>query len=276
MEERLEAPFVVPNPLPASADPHGLSAAHTRRLTASDRAIHRAVPVTFWHDACAPFRSAPGPSTSRPAARDHAPCGTRLHRPSLLIRFGDELLPSVSAALAVCDGLTRPPAACLSTVRGARARCVRPTSASHCFDYEHSRHIRSQHLFEACASPLRPGLAPRTTEAGGPGGSLTPDPLRQGALVGSRRFLPRPPGVHRTSDTPVASPAPSLRFARGAIRRSRRDRVCRRSVKSHLPLRSGMPSAGGLPRHARVAPTLENGHVRFPLRGRCQCFFARR
>jgi len=103
---------------------------------------------------------------------DHlVPCGTRLHRPSLLIRSRDERLPSVSADRAVCDGLTRPPVVCLATVRGARARCVRPTSASHCFDYEHSRRIRSQHLFEACASPLRPGLAPWRMEAGGPGGS---------------------------------------------------------------------------------------------------------
>jgi len=76
MEERLEAPSVMPNPLPASADPRGLSATHTQRLAAPDRAIRRAVPVTFWHDACAPFRSAAGPSTSHSAARTTLPFST--------------------------------------------------------------------------------------------------------------------------------------------------------------------------------------------------------
>jgi len=119
MEERLEAPSVVSNPLPASADPHGLSAVHTQRLAAPDRAIRLAVPVTFGHDACAPFRSAAGPSASHSAARTPLPFSTWLRRPSRRIRFRDALLPSVSAALAGCDGLTHPPAVCLSTVRGA-------------------------------------------------------------------------------------------------------------------------------------------------------------
>jgi len=57
MEERLEASSVVSKPLPASADPHGLSAVHTRRLAAPDRVIRHAFPVTFELDACAPFRS---------------------------------------------------------------------------------------------------------------------------------------------------------------------------------------------------------------------------
>lgn len=38
-------------------------------------------------------------------------------------------------------------------------RCVRPTSASHCFDYEHPRFVSYRHLFEACASPLTNELA---------------------------------------------------------------------------------------------------------------------
>jgi len=197
MEERLEAPSVVPNPLPASADPHGLSAMHTRRLAAPDRAIRRAVPVTFWRDACAPFRSAAGPSTSHSAARTTLPFSTSFHRPSLPIPYRDELLPSVSAALAVCDGLTRPPAARLSTVRGARARCVRPTSASHCFDYEHSRHIRSQLLFEACASPLRPRACILDDGDWGTWRFTTPDPLRRVVSGFCRgvffRALPTPP-----------------------------------------------------------------------------------
>jgi hypothetical protein len=169
---------------------------HTRRLAAPDRAIRRAVPVTFKHDACAPFRSGPG-LTPVPLRLSYAPCGTQINRPSLLIWFGDERLPSVSADRAVCDGLTRPPAACLATVRGARARCVRPTSASHTvFDYEHSRRVRSQHLFEACTSPLRPGLAPRTRETGGPGGSRRQIRFSGWLRVFRAAFLlPRAPGA---------------------------------------------------------------------------------
>jgi hypothetical protein len=182
-----------PNPLSASADPHGVSAMHTRRLAAPDRVIRHAFPVTFEHDACAPFRSGAG-LTQRLCGDYRVHCSTRLHRPSRPIRFGDERLPSVSADRAVCDGLTRPPAPCLATVRGARARCVRPTSASHYFfHYEHSRHIRSQHLFEACASPLLPGLAPWMMEAGGPGGSRRPIRFGGQLRVFARRLLPRAP-----------------------------------------------------------------------------------
>jgi len=119
-----------PNPLSASADPRGISAAHTRRLAAPDRVTRHAFPVTFEHDACAPFRSGAG-LTQRLCGDRRVHCSTKLHRPSRPIRFGDERLPSVSADLAGCDGLTRPPADCLATARGARVRCIRPTSASH-------------------------------------------------------------------------------------------------------------------------------------------------
>jgi len=46
--------------LPASADSSGVSARQTQRLSALDRVKHRAVPVTFWHDARAPIRSDAG------------------------------------------------------------------------------------------------------------------------------------------------------------------------------------------------------------------------
>jgi hypothetical protein len=46
--------------LPASADSSGVSASQTQRLSALDRVKHRAVPVTFWHDARAPIRSNAG------------------------------------------------------------------------------------------------------------------------------------------------------------------------------------------------------------------------
>jgi len=71
---------------------------------------------------------------------------------------------------------------------------------------------------------------------------------------------------YRASDTPVADPWPSPRLREARFRRASRDRAGMRSVKSRTPLRSRMPSIASLPRHARVAPTLENGHVRFPLR----------
>jgi hypothetical protein len=46
--------------LPASADSSGVSARQTQRLSALDRVKHRAVPVTFWHDARAPIHSNAG------------------------------------------------------------------------------------------------------------------------------------------------------------------------------------------------------------------------
>jgi len=81
----------------------------------------------------------------------------------------------------------------------------RPTSASHCFDYEHPRLIGFQHLFEACASPMGDGLAP------------TPRRLEdsafhdaQSASAGHRGwrevFYSTRFQVSRASDTPVASP----------------------------------------------------------------------
>jgi len=196
MEERLEAPSVVSTRLPASADPRGVSATHTRRLAAPDRAIRHAVPVTFGRDACAPFRSDTGP-TRHLCGVHLAPCDAWPHRLSLPTRSRGGRLPSVSADRAVCDRLTRPPAACLATVRGARARCVRPTSASHCFDYEHSRRT----TFPASLRGLRLAPSPKAcTLVDGGWGTwrfTTPDPLRRGAPGWSRgvffRALPVPP-----------------------------------------------------------------------------------
>jgi len=80
MEERPGAPSVVSKPLPASADPRGVSAAHTRRLATSNRTTRRAVPVTFGHDACAPFGSGAA-VTQRLRGVTHAPCGSRFPPP---------------------------------------------------------------------------------------------------------------------------------------------------------------------------------------------------
>jgi len=109
-----------------------------------------------WHPfARAPVR--PGASAAKPS-RTSRPA--TLHRPSpRVLWWRRATVPRVSGRT-VCDGLARPPARCLAAARGARARCSRPTSASHCFDDEHPRLVGSQHLFEACASPHRSRLAP--------------------------------------------------------------------------------------------------------------------
>jgi hypothetical protein len=92
------------------------------------------------------------------------------------------------------------------------------------FDYEHSRHIRSQHLFEACASPLRPRLAPWMMEAGGPGGSRRP--IRFGGLlrVSARRFLPSTPRATVPLTSLSLSRGSHLACARLEVRRVSRDR----------------------------------------------------
>jgi len=50
------------------------------------------------------------------------------------------------------------------------------------FDYEHSRHIRSQLLFEACASPLRRRACTLEDGDWGTWRFKTPGPLRRVAL----------------------------------------------------------------------------------------------
>ena len=118
MEERLEAPSIVSTPLPAFADPRGLSAVHTRRLAAPDRAIRHAFPVTFKLDACAPFRSGAG-VTQHLCGENLAPCGARLRRPSRLLRFREERLPS---AFSGSSSLRRAgPPSCAPSCDGTRS-----------------------------------------------------------------------------------------------------------------------------------------------------------
>jgi hypothetical protein len=235
MEERLEAPSVVSNPLPASADPHGLSAMHTRRLSAPDRAIRRAVPVTFWHDACAPFRSAAGPSTSHSAVRTALPFSTQFHRPSLLIRFGDELLPSVSAALAVCDGLATPSCGLPfdSTPSTSPMR-----STNFCFPLLRLRSL-APHSFPASLRGLRLAPPPEGLHPGRWGlGDLAVRrrPIRFGGWdwVGRAVFSSDDSRFHRTSDIPVASPRLAVRF-REARDPSRPPRPCMRAFREEPP-----------------------------------------
>jgi len=70
-----------------------------------------------------------------------------------------ESTPARVSAATVCFELAGPPVARLATCHGAPARCVRPTSASHCLDYEHPCLVSYRHLFEACAPPVIAELA---------------------------------------------------------------------------------------------------------------------
>ena len=120
--------------------------------------------------------------------------------------------PPCSADRAVCDGLTRPPAACLATVRGARARCVRPTSASHYFRLR----ALAPHSFPASLRGLRLAPSPwACTPDEGDWGTWrfkTPDPLQRAAPGFRAAFLlPRTPGA-TVLLTPL-SPSRGPRFA---------------------------------------------------------------
>jgi hypothetical protein len=79
-----------------------------------------------------------------------------------------------------------------------------PTSASHCFVYEHPRLGRSQRLFEACASLSFRGLLPWK---GRPGDRAFHDaPSASAGDPGSRlAFSAMHSRTNRASDTPVAS-----------------------------------------------------------------------
>jgi len=120
MEERLEAPSVVSNSLPASAGPRGVSSARSRRLSAPDRVMCRAFPVTFVPDTCAPFRSGAGLWFQRLCAIGFAPRGTS---PRALLaaplRMKRGCRPPRQRIGAVRERLARPPAACLATGHGA-------------------------------------------------------------------------------------------------------------------------------------------------------------
>jgi len=170
--------------------------------------------------------------------------------------------PSASADRAVCDGLTRHPAVCLATGRGERAGYVRPTSASHDSSTSTRASLRSRHLFEACASPLRPRACAQEDGDRGTWRFKTPDPLRW-AVSGCRAafILPLAPDTRRTSGTPVAAPWTPPRLSRGEAAEAAKIVHHRRSVKIRLLRRSGVPSIASLPRRARIALPLDGGHV---------------
>jgi len=156
---------------------------------------------------------APAPLRRAPGALRHL-ASTAPRRSSGL---GMSRLPSVSADRAACDGLTRPPAACLATVRGARARCIRPTSASHSLSTTSTRAAFVPSTSSKLA--LRPfvlGLHPGRRRLG----DLTVQDVRSASAgdLGfsfARRFfraLPTPPYLWHPCRLPVAL-APLARSA---------------------------------------------------------------
>jgi hypothetical protein len=163
--------------------------------------------------------------------------------------FRGERLRSASADRAVCDGLARPPASCLATVHGARARCFRPTSASHLLSNTSTRACFAPSISPRLAPrPFERRLAPSPTEAGGPGVSRRPIRFDGWFRVGARRFLPRAPRA--TGSLAPLSPsrgAVSLVARRHSVRVGR-DRTRRRSVKEPPTRRSEAPSIAGFPR----------------------------
>jgi len=138
---------------------------------------------------------------------DPAPCDAQPHRPSRPIRFGRWAHCPPRQRYEQCatgwPALLRPG---LRRCAEHELRCFRPTSASQPFSTTSTRaSLRSQHLFEACASPLRPGLPTRMTETGGPGVSRRPIRFGGRPRVGARRSSSVHSRCHRTSDTPVAA-----------------------------------------------------------------------
>jgi hypothetical protein len=215
MEERLEAPSIVSKPLSASADPHGLSAMHTRRLSTPDRTIRHAFPVTFERDACAPLRSGAGryPGTSATRSSRLAARGLAAPRCPSVVEMG--CCPPrqrIEQFATGCLALLRP---ALRQYAEHEARCFRPTSASHLLSTTSTR--------AAFVPSISSRLAPRplaractlTTETGGPGGSQRRIHFGGRSRVRARSFLPCAPDTNRASDTPVAGPwlPPRLREA---------------------------------------------------------------
>jgi len=257
MEERLEAPSVVSNPLPASADPRGLSAVHTRHLAAPDRVIHHAVPVTFEHDDCAPFARMLA-LAQHLCGEIRAPHGAWIHRPSPPIRFRDELLPSVSAVRAVCDGLSRPPC-------GPPCGSTRSTSPMHstdfCFPLLSTTSTRATFVpsisSRLAPRPLAPGLHPGRRRLG----DLTVQDVRSASTgspgLDARRFLPRAPGATEPLASLSLPRGPRPACAKRESAEAAETVTCRRSVKIRQPRRSEMPSIA-----SRPAPCAGRTHSR--------------
>jgi hypothetical protein len=150
-------------------------------------------------------------------------------------------------------------------------RLLLPTT----FDYEHSRRVRSQHLFEACASPLPPELAHWKTETGGPGGSQRPIRFGGRSRVGARRLVSRAPDTYRTSDIPVAAPWPRLACATRENRRTGLDRALQalREDPPATTIRDAFHRQPPAPCAGRTHNRKRSREVSAPLG--CRCCFTR-
>jgi len=82
--------------------------------------------------------------------------------------------------------LVRPPATCLAVRCGARTRCVRPTSASHCFDYEYPCLMVTGIFSRLTPRPPSPSMHSRLRDRWIQR-FTTLDPLRQAPQVTLRR-----------------------------------------------------------------------------------------
>jgi hypothetical protein len=190
MEERPKTPSAVSRSLQACApskrhyshvDPASCDAGQDR-VTYSTRLTARSTTRI-------PFRS-----DARLYARLCGACSPRVFPAELLLRpkpgpFSGPTVARVSGTTAHFE-LARPPAVCLAARHGGRTRYVRPTSATHCLDYEHPRIVSYRHLFEACASPFAAELALGDKETGGPGVSRRPVRFGKLVRVGARRLTP--------------------------------------------------------------------------------------
>lgn len=147
--------------------------------------------MTFWRDTRTPFRSDTG-LTDAPATPNRA-LGAIRDRPSRPIPCRGQ---AAAVRVSGSNGLRRasspfPDLPC-SSASEHELDAFRPTSASHCFDYEYSRLFRSQHLSRLTSRSL-PWSAPREKRLGDPALHGAKDPLRRAARVRAWRFLPRTP-----------------------------------------------------------------------------------
>jgi hypothetical protein len=163
MEERPRTPSVVSFPLRACArSTWRFSHADLAPCGARQGQVHAARCLKARIATRTPFRSGTClyMRLCRAASPRAFPASSWLH--PKLSSFSEPTAARVSATT-TCFELVRPPATCLAARCGAQTRCVRPTSASHCFDYEYPYLVSYRHLFEARASPLagEPALATR-------------------------------------------------------------------------------------------------------------------
>jgi len=160
--------------------------------------------VTFWRDTRTPFRSDTG-LTDAPATPNRA-LGAIRDRPSRPIPCRGQ---AAAVRVSGSNGLRRasspfPDLPC-SSASEHELDAFRPTSASHCFDYEYSRLFRSQHLSETYVS-LSPLVCSSRKETGGPCASWRKGSASAGCSGSRVAFSSTHSRSCRASDIPVAPP----------------------------------------------------------------------